>query len=132
MNPARRYAETQITTASREQLLLMLLDGAVRFTTQARELLASGDRSAAPPLLLKGQAIALELVNALDRSLEPSLYQNLSGLYLFVYRRLVAANLEQSAKAAEEALEILGKLRGMWGEAVAKMKAEALPVPAGK
>jgi len=122
VNEARRYLETQVLTAPREKLLLMLLDGAIRFATQARDLAAAGDRNAAGPLYLKAQAIALELSAALDDSLDPALRRNLAGLYIFVYRRLVAANMEGTPGPADEALSILGKLRGMWGEAVAAMR----------
>ncbi|MEK7466932.1 MAG: flagellar export chaperone FliS [Planctomycetota bacterium] len=125
MNEARRYLETQVLTAPKEKLLLMLLDGAIRFATQAREKTAAGDRPGASPLYLRAQAIALELSAALDPGLDPALRRNLAGLYMFVYRRLVAANLDGTAAPAEEALAILGKLRGMFGEAVAALRAGA-------
>lgn len=125
MNEARRYLETQVLTAPKEKLLLMLLDGAVRFATQAREKAATGDRQGASPLYLRAQAIALELCAALDAGLEPALRRNLAGLYMFVYRKLVAANLDAKTAPADEALAILGKLRGMFGEAVAAMKPAA-------
>lgn len=132
MNPARRYLETQVTTAPKEQLLLMLLDGALRFTRQAREHTAAGDISAASTLYLKGQAIALELIAALDAALEPRLRGNLSGLYMFVFRKLVDANLSHETAPADEALQILEKLRAMWGEAVVRMKADAASAVAEK
>jgi flagellar protein FliS len=132
MNEAHRYFETQVLTAPKERLLLMLLDGAVRFATQARDLAATGDRNSASPLYLKAQAIALELVAALDASLDPALRRNLAGLYVFVYRRLVAANLEGTPGPADEALVILGKLRGMWGEAVASMRGETAAAEPGE
>ena len=131
MNEARRYLETQVLTAPREKLLLMLLDGAIRFATQARERTAAGDRQGASPLYLRAQAIALELSAALDSGLDPALRRNLAGLYMFVYRRLVAANLDGTAAPAEEALAILGKLRGMFGEAVAAMRAGVPPEAEG-
>jgi flagellar protein FliS len=124
MNEARRYLETQVLTAPKEKLLLMLLDGAIRFATQAREKTAAGDRQGASPLYLRAQAIALELSAALDPGLDAALRRNLAGLYMFVYRRLVAANLDGAVAPAEEALAILGKLRGMFGEAVAAMRQE--------
>jgi len=125
VNEARRYLETQVLTAPREQLLLMLLDGAIRFATQARDFAAAGDFDRACPLNLRAQAIALELVSALDRSLDAQIFRNLTGLYLFVYRRLVAANIDRQTGPADEALSILGKLRAMWGEAIARMKSDA-------
>lgn len=127
MNESRRYLETQVLTAPKEKLLLMLLDGAVRFATQAREKSSAGDRAGASPLYLRAQAIALELCAALDPGLSPELRRNLAGLYMFVYRRLVAANVEGGTAPADEALAILGKLRGMFGEAVAAMKGAPVP-----
>ena len=35
-NPYKQYQKTQVVTASREKILLMLYEGAIRFTKQAR------------------------------------------------------------------------------------------------
>lgn len=105
----------------------MLLDAAIRFTSQGREKLDGGDVPGASPLFLRAQAIALELVAALRPELDPALRSRLSALYMFVHTRLVAANVEHVTAAADDALKILGTLRAMWAEAAAKMKAEGTP-----
>ncbi|MEK7866031.1 MAG: flagellar protein FliS, partial [Planctomycetota bacterium] len=43
MDASRKYLETQVRTASQEQLLLMLIDGAIRFSEQAKTKLAEKD-----------------------------------------------------------------------------------------
>ena len=130
MSAPNRYLETQVLTAPREKLLLLLVDGALRFATQAREKTAAGDWPGASPIYLRAQAIALELCAALDPALDPGLRRNLAGLYMFVWRRLVAANMEHTVGPADEALAILNRLRDMWYEAVARMAEEKQAAPA--
>jgi flagellar protein FliS len=123
MSAARKYMETQVLTAPREQLLLMLLDGAIRFGRQARGLTESGKHGEAHNLYVRAQAIALELAGAADAKMDADVRANLAGLYMFAHRRLVEANVARSPESADEALAILEKLRGMWAEAVAREKA---------
>ena len=111
---AQEYLEVQVRTASPDQLLLMLLDGAVRFAEGGLEGLTRGDREAKSRLLLKAQAIVLELVGSLSPSVGEKLYGNLTGLYKFIYTRLVEANLRDDPSAVEEALKILRDVRETW------------------
>ncbi|MDQ7780373.1 MAG: flagellar export chaperone FliS, partial [Planctomycetota bacterium] len=72
-------------TATKEQLLLMLFDGAIRFTDQARPKMEKKDLEGTHVLLVKAQRITLELISALDKSIGAEIYNNLTGLYTFVY-----------------------------------------------
>ena len=42
-NPYRQYQKTAVTTASREKILLMLYEGAIKFTRQARHAMSEGN-----------------------------------------------------------------------------------------
>ena len=57
---ARKYLQTQIATASSEQLLLMLYDGAIRFLGIARENLNNEDASIIHENLIRVQRIVIE------------------------------------------------------------------------
>lgn len=126
-NSPRKYLETQILTASREQLLVMLYDGAVRFAERGRDAVLAGDVSGAHDSLVRAQRIVIELWCALNPGTDPELARNLGGLYSFVYLRLVRANVQRDAKAVDEALGVLNTLREAWTEAAAKAKGEAAP-----
>ena len=129
-NNPRKYLETQILTASREQLLLMLYDGAVRFAEQGRDRILSRDVPGSHDCLVRAQRIVIELWCALNPGTDPELARNLGGLYSFVYLRLVHANVHREAKAVDEALGVLRTLREAWTEAAAKAKGEANPLVA--
>ncbi|MGH9362948.1 MAG: flagellar export chaperone FliS [Thermoanaerobaculia bacterium] len=117
------YLEVQVLTASQDQLLLMLLDGAVRFVEGARERLAAGDRDGKNGQLLRAQTILLELIQSLSPAVGEKLYGNLIGLYKFIYRKLVEANLRDEARCLEEGLIILQEVRETWRQAVAAYRA---------
>ena len=115
----QEYLQVQVKTASKEQLLLMLLDGAVRFIEVGRDHMARGNREAKSELLLKAQNIILELIQSLNPAVGEALYKNLIGLYKFIYRRLVEGNLRNDAVLLDEGLKILLNVRETWRQAVA-------------
>jgi flagellar protein FliS len=120
---AQEYLQVQVRTATKDQLLIMLLDGAVRFVEGARERMARGEREEKNALLQKAQNIVLELVQSLSPAIGEPLYGNLIGLYKFIYRRLVEANLRDDPQSLEEALQILSEVRETWRQAVAAFRA---------
>ena len=126
-NSPRKYLETQILTASREQLLLLLYDGAIRFAEKGRDAVLAKEPAEAHDQLVRAQRIVIELWCALNPEADPELSKNLGGLYSFAYLRLVHANVQRDAKAADEALGILRTLREAWGEAVARIQSGTAP-----
>lgn len=134
MNPhtaPKEYLRVKIQTADRTELLLLLVDGAVRFASQAAAHLSRGEFEQKNTLFIKAQSIVLELMQALNPTVGPELYGRLMGLYRFCYERLVTANLKGDGAAAQEALRILEHLRDTWRQAVAKYHEERAPrVPA--
>ncbi len=126
MNPlSRNYLKTQVETASRPQLLIMLFDGAIRFTDRARADIEARQFESSYNMLVRAQRIMIELMSALDaKQVPPDLHRNLTSLYAFVYRRLVAANIERNVGPADEALQILRHLRETWILAIEKMDPE--------
>ena len=121
---AQEYLQVQVLTASQDQLLLMLLDGAVRFVETAREKMERKEREAKNELLLKAQNIILELIQSLDPSVGEKIYANLIGLYKFILRRLLAANVNDDPTSLDEGLKILRNVRETWSQAVAAYRAE--------
>jgi flagellar protein FliS len=119
---AKEYLKTQIQTASREQLILMLYDGAIRFGDQAKDRLALQDWEGSHGLLIRAQNIVLELLYALDRKTGGSIADNLAGLYTYCYQRLVEANIFHNPEKIDECNGILRKLREAWVQAIANLK----------
>lgn len=114
----RAYKDTQVTTASPGELLLLLYDGAIRFGNQAVQRLNEGKAEEAHRLLLRTQDIVAEMSASLDfdQELAHSLYQ----LYSYMFGRLVEANVKKDPKPVSEVVELLRSLREAWEVAVKK------------
>jgi len=123
------YLRDAVLTAPPEQLQMMLYDGAIRFARQAREAVQDGDLATSCEKLIRAQRIMLELQNGLRPEVNPSLCAQVGGLYTFVYRRLVDANLTRDVAKIDEALRILEHLRETWQLLLKKLRDEA-PAPA--
>ena len=112
------YAKVQDETTPPDQVLLLLLDGVARFIETGRSHIRQEEFEEKNVALVKAQVIVKELMDALDPAIGDSAYRNLRGLYFFVYRRLVEANVHNDEKHLDEAAEVLGQLREMWGATV--------------
>jgi len=121
-NPFQAYRRTQIETASKEQLLLMLYDGAIHYLKRAKMKMQE------PPneenltektnLILKAQDIILELMAALDMERGGELTRQLFRLYEYMNYRLNQANIRREIPAIEEVVTLLSDLRATWDEAI--------------
>lgn len=124
LKKTNQYLEVQVQTASKEQLLLMLFDGALRFCELAKLGLQSQDIENSHKNLVRAKSIVVELLCSLDKKVGEALYYNLIRLYNFVYLRLVEANFNKNPKALDEAMVILASLRETWKDAVRKNSEE--------
>ena len=133
---ARVYMETQITTTSQGQVLIMLYDGAIKFLNQAKERIDAKD------YVNKGKLIscAIDIINELASSLNPekggALAENLNQLYFYCNKRLFMANSRMDTVPIDEVIKILGGIRSAYAqimdtpEAVAAMEQAAVTAAA--
>ena len=119
---AREYLRTQIQTASREQLVLMLYDGAIRFSEQAKEKVEGSDVEGGHRLFLRAQNIVLELLYALDRENGGEIAANLAGLYTYMYNQLVEANVYKDTARVDRVTSLLRSLRDAWAGAITQVR----------
>ena len=125
MNPyLKQYQQTQINTTPKEQILLMLYDGAVRFLHLAKEGMAEKNIEKIHNNIIKVQNIITEFEAALDMKNGGEFAQNLFALYEFISRQLSQANLKKDEAALDIAIKHITELRDTWREAVKKFKAE--------
>jgi flagellar protein FliS len=123
---AEQYLRNRVLTATPEQLQLMLFDGALRFSDQARGALEKKNYEESFNLISRVQKIVTELICSLKRSRSPELCDKLLALYHFAYRRLVAANTRHEMQALDEAIQVLRYQRETWAmlmEQMSKTKA---------
>ena len=124
MNAARRYRQTQATTASREEVLLMLYDGALRFLDEAIDALRQKDSARSGQRIGKVLAIIAELQGALDYRPAPELCRTLDSLYMYMTQQLLEANQQRSVAQVERVRELLATLYQTWREAAEIVRRE--------
>ena len=114
MDRIQSYLENSVTTQSPGHLIVMMVDGAIRFLKKAIEELEAGNDGE------KGNYItrAVEILNELDISLDMEdggeIAQNLRSLYDFMRRYLLQANLKKDPEMIREVIEILQDINGGW------------------
>ena len=124
MNPYRNYFENQIQTASPEQVLIMMYDGAIRFLRQARQAVEQGDRVGRLEKTGRAVAIITELGNSLDFEKGGEIAENLDGLYWYMIRELTRSNTSGDSGPINVSENILVELRDAWTQAIEKNRGE--------
>lgn len=115
-NALNAYKNNSVNYASKEQLLLMLVDGAVRFSKVAKEALEKKDTKKSHESLVRVQDIFTELMVTLDRNAGDWAVQ-LYEVYDFIKTRLFEINLKKDAKMMEELMPVIESVRDTWHEA---------------
>jgi len=118
MNAYNQYQENQVMSASPEQILLMLYDGAVRFCRQAISGIEEKDLAKFHRGIRNSMAIIAEFSNSLDHSIGGRIADDLEALYDFMIRELLLANLHKDIEKIEVVEGLLKDLRGTWNEAI--------------
>ncbi|WP_438447377.1 flagellar export chaperone FliS [Gorillibacterium sp. sgz5001074] len=120
-SPTNKYLETTIQTATPNQLLIMLCDGAIRFCRQGIDAIEKHDVEGANRNLCKVQNIVSEFALTLDRS--SPVAENLLKLYEYFNARLIEANIKKDPEPAKEVLGYLLELKETWMQAALTARA---------
>ena len=118
----RKYRTSQANTASREDLLILLYEGAIRFLERAIKEKESGDLSEHKMYLRRGLAIIAELQSTLDFEKGGELSMQLFDLYGFMMERLTQANIKQETEQIRTVINNLETLLEGWRDAVRQVK----------
>jgi flagellar protein FliS len=110
-----KYLKQSMQTVPPAQLLIMLYDGAIRFTKLAIEAIEKKDFVQAHKNIIKSQDIVQEFIITLDR--DASVSEGLLKLYDYFYYLLVQANVKKDVKPLHEVLEYLTELKETWVQA---------------
>ena len=114
LNP---YQNTQITTASPEKILVMLYDGAIKFSLLAQERMKQKDMAGKGTYIGKSMAIVAELMATLNHEVGGKVAQDLEQLYIYLIDEFTKANVGNDITALENAHKILVTLRDTWNDA---------------
>ena len=123
MKGARAYAQTQKQTASKERLMVLLFEAALKHMLAGATALEAGHPGEGSAALLKASDIVLELSGSLDMNRAPELGQTLKDLYIFVNARLMKASATHEASAAREAVRVFSPIADAFSQVVSQLAA---------
>jgi flagellar protein FliS len=128
------YLRTRVMTSTPEQLRLLLLEGAVRFTRQGRGAIAAKDFEGIYTGFSRARDIVVELMTSIRPDAEPDLKAKVQGLYAFIFKLLMESSFEKDIAKADKAVELLEYEVETWRLAIQKLaderKGPGVPVAA--
>lgn len=120
MTPAtaapQAYRENTVLSATPEQLVVMLYDGARRFLRQAAAAMHAREVERAHNALRRAEQIIAHLDGVLDDDQGGELAQRLHAIYRFSLAHLNRARSEQNPQKILEVSQMLGDLRESWAQ----------------
>lgn len=115
---SENYLKNQIESATREQLLIMFYDGAIRFVTRAKKAIKENNIEQRNYCISKASAIIAELSVTLDHEIGGKIAADLEALYDFMGRELIKANIHNNLDSLETVMKLLTELRKVWKQAI--------------
>ncbi len=113
---ANSYLQAEVQTRTPLELVVMLYDGALRFTAQARAAIERRDIRARREAIARTLAIVSELQSTLDMEQGGDISKSLDSLYVYISGRLIEAASKQNVQPLDEAAKVLTTLRDAWAE----------------
>ena len=121
-NPYTKYKQASVLTASREQILLMMYEGAIKFTKIAISAMEEKRIADRGTNILRAYDIVMELHTTLDHKVGGELAKQLEDLYLFMMDQYTKANIKSDVETLKSNLKILENLYDGWKQAIEKIK----------
>ena len=115
------YKTNSVNHSSKEQLLLMLVDGAVKFTKIGRQAILDKDMQKAHNSLVRVQDIFVELMSTLDQSAGDWAVKMFS-VYAYIKDKLFEANIKKDIAIIDEIFPLIEGIRDTWNEAYKRAK----------
>lgn len=128
-NPYKQYQKTQVITASKEKILLMLYEGAVRFTKQAIVAMDAKKVAEKGKCISKATAILSELMATLDFKIGGQLAVDLENLYVFMIDKMIEGNINNDIQCLKHVEKILMTLHMAWKDVIEHPRPDGVPSP---
>ena len=109
------YRQGAVLSATREELVVMLYDGARRFLRQAAQAMRNGEVERGHNTLRRAELIVGHLDATLDFD-QGLVAERLHAIYMFCLEQLSRSRFTQDAEMLDEVNELLGDLRDAWGQ----------------
>jgi flagellar protein FliS len=119
------YKKTSVQTASKEQILLMLYQAAIKNCKKAIDAIEAKDVAKKGEFIGKLQDIVIELNNSLDFEVGGDIAKELSSLYDYILYSSTQANIKIDTEPLEGCLNVLNTLYDGWASAIKTLKQQA-------
>ena len=133
-NAYNQYLKSRIESASPLGLVVLMYEGAIKFLKLSREDFMDNDFESACEHLIRSQNIIRELQKSLDMNVK-ELSPKLFGLYDYMIRQLIQANIKRKVEPIDQVLHMLSELKEAWetiaGNSQLKPVEEAVTVGGG-
>jgi len=123
-NGASKYKTTSIESASKEMILIMLYEGAIRNIKLGIK--ATEEKRIADKGLYLGKAhdIVSELMNSLDHRVGGNLSKDLETLYIYIIDKITEGNIKNDVECFNSVITVLNTLLDGWKDALDSLKKE--------
>ena len=120
------YQATRISTATREQLLLITYDIGIKACRTAENALTakngkSPDYDLANREIIRAQEVIRELMVTLNKDKAGEMGDKLMQLYEYMYQQLVDANMKKETDNIKTVREMLEELKATWENALVQL-----------
>jgi flagellar protein FliS len=111
---AHAYLQTNLTTNSPGEIVIMLYDGAINFLNRAKEQIDARDYAGKGISISKATDIINELSASLNAEKGGELAENLSKLYFWCIAKLAMANLKLDNSLVDSVIKVLTGLKSAY------------------
>lgn len=120
----RQYHTTQVRTADRGKLLLMVYDAAIGSLRECQQHMKDGALAAKGIQMDRAIRAVGELRSSLNMEEGREIARSLDQLYEFIHGRMREANLSNQPQELEVVLRILEDLRETWTQVIRREESE--------
>lgn len=117
-NPYQKYKQASVMSASREQILLMLYEAAIKFTKLALQAIDNKNIAERGKNIMRAYDIVAEFQVSLDHNVGGDLPKQLDQLYTFMLDQYTKANIHGDPAALKSCLQILENLYDGWKQVI--------------
>ena len=123
-----QYKRTQVATADKGKLIVLLYEGAINFVRRARECGEAKDFMGKANNINRALDVIAELNHSLNMKEGGEIAANLRKLYLFISNLLIKGKINKETEYLDDAIGMLNTLLGAWQEVIKKPEAQqAIP-----
>lgn len=117
-NPYQKYKNASVLSASKEQILLMLYEAAIKFTKLAIQAIETKNIAERGKNIMRAYDIVAEFQVSLDHKVGGDLPKQLDQLYTFMLDQYTKANIQGDVAALKSCLQILENLYDGWKQVI--------------